>query len=90
MTIITNWILVFQLLTTTGQNAMSAVTPFESAQACNTHAEQLFSDWNLMSEPEINHYHVTDSVIHYLEFGEGNWVAAWSCVPEIPYEKYTK
>ena len=87
MTIITNWILVFQLLTTTGHNAMSAVSPFESAKACNAHAEQLFSDWNIMSDPELNHYHVVDSVIHYLEFGEGNWVAAWSCVPDIPYDK---
>ena len=54
---------------------MSAVSPFESAKACNAHAEQLFSDWNIMSDPEHNYYHLMDSVIHYMEFGEGNWVA---------------
>ena len=87
MSEITTWILVFQLLTTTGHNAMSAVTPFESAKACNDHANHLFSDINVMSEPDPNHYHIMDSVIHYLEFGGGNWVASWSCVPEIPYDK---
>ena len=82
---ITNWILVFQLLTTTGNNAMSAVSPFETRELCNAHAEYLFSDFTVMQTPEENYYHLLDSVIHYMEFGEGEWVASWSCIPEIPY-----
>ena len=90
MTTITNWILVFQLLTTTGNNAMSAVSPFATAEDCNRHAVYLFSDFKKMQDPEHNYYHLMDSVIHYMEFGEGNWVASWSCVPEIPYETNEK
>ena len=73
-------------MTVTGQNAMSAVTPFETLEACTAHANHLFSDFTVMREPEHNHYHLLDSLIHYMEFGEGNWVASWACVPEIPYE----
>ena len=83
---ISTWILVFQLLTTTGTNAMSAVSPFPSREACNAHAAYLFQDFRKIQPPEENYYHLLDSVIHYMEFGEGNWVASWSCVPEIPYE----
>ena len=74
MTTITNWILVFQLLTTSGNNAMSAVSPFATAEDCNRHAVWLFSDFKKVQDPEHNHYHLLDSVIHYMEFGEGNWV----------------
>ena len=82
---ITHWILVFQLLATTGTNAMSAVSPFDTREACNAHAEYLFSDFSVIQPPEENYYHLLDSVIHYMEFGRGEWVASWSCVPNIPY-----
>ena len=86
MTLITSWILVFQLLTTGGTNAMSAVSPFDTRELCIAHAEYLFSDFRMMQAPEENYYHLLDSVINYMEFGNGEWVASWSCVPNIPYE----
>lgn len=69
-----------------GQNAMSAVSPFDTLEACNAHAAYLFQDFNPLREPEQNYYHLLDSSIHYMEFGNRKWLASWSCVPNIPYE----
>ena len=84
---ITTWILVFQLFTTQGFNALSAVAPFDTLKKCNAHAAHLFQGWSQMMEAEDNHYHLMDSTIQYLELHEGEWVASWSCVPNIPYEE---
>jgi hypothetical protein len=84
---ITTWILVFQLFTTQGFNALSAVAPFDTLQKCNVHAAHLFQGWSQMQDAEDNHYHLLDSTIQYLELYEGEWVASWSCVPNIPYEE---
>tara|TARA_B100001750_G_scaffold13871_1_gene9927 strand:- start:1686 stop:1946 length:261 start_codon:yes stop_codon:yes gene_type:complete len=83
-----NWILVFHfiIMPHQGHDAMSAVTPFPNKQECIAHAEHLFADWKPLREPKENHYHRLDSTMNYLGLNE-EWVAVWSCIPDIPYER---
>ena len=88
---LTTWILVFHILTASGADAMSGVSPFHTKKECIQHAAHLFQDWVKSRASEENHYHRMDSGIHYLEIHEGEYVASWSCVPNIPRpDKVTK
>ena len=83
---ITTWILVFHLMAATVYDALSAVAPFNTKEACRQHATHLFDGWNKMMDDDENHYHRMDSIMHYVEIHEGQWIASWSCVPNIPRE----
>ena len=75
------------MIFSTGPNAMSAVSPFDTSEACNAHGEYLFQEFTKMAEPEQNYYHLEEgSSIHYMEFCNRKWLGSWSCVPNIPYE----
>jgi len=80
---ITAWILVLHIMTSNGHDALSAVAPFTTQSECRSHAAQLFDGWNTMMDDDENHYHRLDSIMHYVEIHEGEWVASWSCVPSI-------
>ena len=83
---ITEWILVLHLMTTNGHDALSGVAPFKTKSDCLTHAAHLFNGWHKVRESEEHLYHRMDSMIHYIEIHEGEWVSQWSCVPSIPHE----